>query len=369
MHIVRSSIYYFCIFLIFIFIGVANAQENTKLSIAVTLPDLVPVVTTIAGDMANVEGIMAPGADPHSYSLTPENYDAVRKADLVVFADSEFLSLEGDLAKAIENDAIPKVDWPDYQAFGAKIKDFPPRYNGNPHGFWLGFDNIRAIAKGIKDALVKKGLDNTKCENNLNIFLDEIDNLEASGKELLDSKGYSESKWIAIIPGVVYSIDNLGLTTADVLLEEGVGFASGGRLKNIEMKLVNGEYTGLVCPLSMKDAKPGEIAKQVAGDTGVPIAYVKFLDSKAGESYLSQAAYNLAAISSAASSRIVTREEKAKSNSQSYIYVLIYWLVIFALLIIIVILNSKLYLHAKEPIRGSGIFEKKGKAPKPGRKK
>ena len=102
---------------------------------------------------------------------------------------------------------------------------------------------------------------------------------------------------MGVVPGVAYTLDNLGLGVGAFLLAEGAGFVGGEQLATIAERLKNGSYAGLVCPLSMKDAKPGEAARQVAGDTGASVIYTRFLDADPdADTFLSQASYNAAVL-------------------------------------------------------------------------
>jgi zinc/manganese transport system substrate-binding protein len=60
------------------------------------------------------------------------------------------------------------------------------------------------------------------------------------------------------------------------MLSEGSGFVSGTELSKIKELLKKGKYVGIIVPEFMKGGKGGEIAEQLAKDTGCRIAYVKF---------------------------------------------------------------------------------------------
>ncbi len=326
-----------------------SAQGVVMLRVAVTLPDLAPIVRTLGGEKVSVLEVMPPGSDPHSFTLTPQALASIQSADLIVYGKSDFLQFEKELSNAARN--IDRVDWPDYERYGAALKDFPG-FSGNPHGFWLGFDNAKAIASGIAEALILKGLDPVQVAQSLRTFLEEVDAMSKSGKELVANLGRERSRWVAMEACVVYQIDNLGLTVADVVYRDAGGFASGADLLAIEDKLREREYAGLVCPLSMRGSKEGEMAEQIARDTGAPVAYVKFLDAQAGDSFLAQAAYNCGAIAVAA----MKGEAAAQTRSTGSGWI-VWMLVVFGLLIALVMQNKRMYYSGG----GGGIFEKKQK--------
>jgi len=319
------------------------------LRVAVTLPDLAPIVRTLGGEKVEVLEVMPPGSDPHSFTLTADALASIQSADLIVFGKSDFLQFEKELSAAAGN--IDRVDWPDYERHGAALKDFPG-FSGNPHGYWLGFGNAKAIASGIAEALILKGLDPVQVAESLRTFSEEVDAMSKSGKELMVNVGRERSRWVGMIPGVLYSIDNLGVSVADVVYREGGGFASGADLLVIEDKLREREWAGVVCPLSMRGSKAGEMAEQIARDTGAPVAYVKFLDARSGDSFLALAAYNASAISVAA----VEGEVVAQSRSSGSGWI-VWMLVVFGLLIALVMQNKRMYYSGA----GGGIFEKKQK--------
>jgi len=83
-------------------------------------------------------------------------------------------------------------------------------------------------------------------------------------------------------------------------MAEGSGFASGKEIGNIEDKLKNGGYGGIVVPEFMKEAKAGEIANQIAGDTGAEVVYVKFSMAGSDDSYVNDCYHNAMELSTLA---------------------------------------------------------------------
>ncbi|RLF71457.1 MAG: hypothetical protein DRN35_02335, partial [Thermoplasmata archaeon] len=80
------------------------------------------------------------------------------------------------------------------------------------------------------------------------------------------------------------------------LLKEGSGFLSGAELAQIEKGLKDGRYLGVVCPESMREAKAGELSRQISKDTGAPTVYVKFIVSEESSDPISLQYYNLASL-------------------------------------------------------------------------
>ncbi|HDS31035.1 MAG TPA: ATP-binding cassette domain-containing protein [Firmicutes bacterium] len=305
----------------------ANAQGRTKLKVAVTLPDIVTIVEAVGSGMVEVVPIMPHGADPHGYTITADDISKIQSAELIIFANSEFLHFEKELAENIADKRV--IDWVDYQAKGAQLKSFP-RFENNPHGFWLGFNNARAIAEAVAVELIEMGLVSDAVLLNLTEFTRTLNSIEKVGKDLIISTGRERSSWVAVIPGVAYTIDNLGLKVAEIVMTEGSATVSGADLIDLHHKLSTGEYAGIVCPLSMMQSKPGEIARQISTDTGAPVCYVKFLEAGKDDNFWSISAYNAGSITAAAKSAVRLRGSADATGSiiwASIVFILLIWIV------------------------------------------
>jgi len=324
----------------------ATAQGLGTLKVAVTLPDLVPIVGAVGGDKVEIVGIMPAGADPHGFTLTADAVAGVESCDLIVYGNSGFLNFERELAEAMGE--VDAIDWPDYERHGAILKSFPG-FENNQHGFWLGFQNAKAIAAALAEALMLKGVDASIVTGNLAAFVNEIDGMEAMSRQLMQETGRERSVWVAMVPGVAYTIDNLGLGVAGfIYYSEGPGFASGSDLQSMENKLRSGECAGVVCPLSMRQSKAGETAEQLSGDTGAPVCYVRFLDAQADDSYLAQAAYNAGAIAAVAAQGSAARSSGGVTASGHAAW----GIIVFALLIALVMQNKRMYYTGGAMVSG-----------------
>ena len=85
--------FFFLIFnLIILFSGLAVASESKKFVIVVSTTQIADFARQVAGDQAQVKSILAPGADPHTYNVTPDDVQVVLGADLCI---ENGLHLEG----------------------------------------------------------------------------------------------------------------------------------------------------------------------------------------------------------------------------------------------------------------------------------
>ncbi len=276
------------------------------INVTCSMPDFMPIVKAIGKDKVNVTSIMPPGTDPHSFTITKSKMESLENSDLILLVNSEFLHFEEKIKKKY---GYKCLDFEDYKKNGATLDSFP-KYKMNPHGYWLKLDNGVAIAKTLKETLSKISPKNKDFfEKNFYVFLNEIEDAKKVTKEIIAVEKLENKSCVAIVPGVCYIIQNMGMEVGDVLLSEELGFASGKSIAEIEEKLKS-EYSFIVLPEFMKDSKAGEIAKQLSKDTGKPIVYVKFVMAGKNDSYTALHYKNLISFAKAKS---LSKTEKEQS--------------------------------------------------------
>lgn len=247
--------------------------------VVVTLSDVATVVQEIVGDEAKLHVVMPAGGDPHAFTVSADMIRSFEAAQLVVYAHSGFLHFEEHLHKRLAH--LPTVDWIDYERHGAELKDLAG-FNPNPHGFWLGYDNALAIARAVAERVPELGLDETQVTERLASFEKSLQLRRAEDIRLVRDAGLEGAAVVPVIPGIAYVVDNLGLALSQSLMAEGAGTVGGRTLDEISRQLREGKLAALVCPRSMREAKPGEVARQVAEDTQSQVFYVRFLDGEPG---------------------------------------------------------------------------------------
>jgi len=128
---------------------VPSADEN--LSISVTIPPLAEMVEAIGGDHVRVTVILPPGADPHSYELTPSQLVAISDADVVVAAGSR-LPFEDRLLESLTG-IRPNLTVVNASE-GIALLDNDPHY-------WLTPRNAKVMVDHIAFTLCAK--DSSRC--------------------------------------------------------------------------------------------------------------------------------------------------------------------------------------------------------------
>ena len=136
----------------------ASAEASGKIIIATTVSPITSIAAQIAGDKAQVEGIIPEGTNSHTYEPAPQVAELLSKANIIFVNGLKLEDPTVELAKANKQDATPIVEigttvLPESEY----IYDFSfPKSEGkpNPH---LWTDPLYAIkyAAVIRDSLSK----------------------------------------------------------------------------------------------------------------------------------------------------------------------------------------------------------------------
>lgn len=328
----------------------APAWPQDRPLVLVTTADIAALAAAVAGDMVTLEVVLPAGADPHVFTVTADQIRSFRQAELIIYAHSASMEFETVLRKALPQ--LPALDFPDYAAQGAVLHD-APGYPQNYHGYWLGLENAAAIARAIATRLGDLGLPEPVLQGRLQLFERELAAQTKLARNIAAERGFAGRPALAVIPGVCENIHNFGLPVGDVLMAEGSGTVVGKRLEETVAGLREGRYSAIFCPLSMRQSRQGEAARQIAADSGAPLIYVHFLDiNLEEETFLTQRAAEIAAVAGAGKS-LQGDESASAGRSMGAAGILL-----LALLGSIVGLMLSRYLHRpRKPSCGAGIFD------------
>ena len=319
--------------------------QADRINILCTMEAFAGIAEHIGGDYVNVSFILPEGVSPHEYSLTPGDLSKAQSADLIVFVNSRFLSLEADLKSKLPADKV-YVDFDDYQEFGVSILP-APGIEQNYHGYWLYPDNAIAIAKAIFEALAS--IDPTHreiFEANLARFIDKVSNLKDLMISVSMERGLYGIGVLLAVPAVAYVAYSFGFSPKAMILKAPGSFVSGSELVRIEEEIENGEISMALCPESLKNAKPGQIMEEIRRETNVSVAYVRVFSLHGLNDYISLLSYNLAVISN-----IGLQNTSSRFMTETYIYLLIGFTLATAVAILesIIIFRSVSYTHLTLP--------------------
>lgn len=305
----RSKSYLFILLLLVLSIPAvktyAEISSEQKILVVCSLEAFAGIVQRIGGGYVATDYIIPDGADPHDYALTSSDIEKAISADLIVLINSEFLSLELDLKEAIyeANQSKTFLDFKDYESYGVTILP-APGLEKNYHAYWTYPDNAIAIAKAVKDKLssLKPALSDF-FEANLYEFIREVEAIKLKMLDLAKEKGLFSRGALLANPEVAYIAWSFGLNPKAMISQAPGSFVNPQEILEIEEKIRSNEISIALCPDNMKDAKPGQILREIQSRTGIPIAYVRVFSLGGIKDYVSLLSFNLGVMESISTQR------------------------------------------------------------------
>lgn len=191
-----------------------------RISIAVTMPQLKPVVQEIGGERISVECIIPAGADPHSYEPSEQLLMKIlSNASLIVMSGPTHLLIEKKIWELHDRGVlgIPVIDYRDYVTEGLKILKNMKTETPNPHGYMFSLTGLEAIAKAIAKKLIKIDPENREYyERNLERYLSKLSSIRNEIRGL----GIQGARVILLGPPMQYVAEDLNLRIIDWILPE-----------------------------------------------------------------------------------------------------------------------------------------------------
>ncbi len=229
----QRTITFISLFFCLIFCVACNSSfspqaNGEKLEIIVSIPPQKYFTQRIGGDRTNVNVMVRPGMDPHTYEPTPAQMKSLSQAQLYFSIGVEF----EDVWLPRFQDANPKLKFVDSSA---GVERIAMATNENQTGeldphIWLSPTNVRIIAKNIADALCQSDPQNSALyQNNLKLLLADIDKVDKDIHTVLDP--LSNRKFITLHPAWGYFARDYNLE--QIAIEVGGNEPSAAEMANL----------------------------------------------------------------------------------------------------------------------------------------
>lgn len=191
--------------------AVKDAPKDEGLTIVATIFPNYDMTREIIATSGNVSlsMLMPPGADAHTYDLTPEDIKVVKNADIFIYTGDEMepwvkklrqqlgednktiivdLSKAVDLAKPAEGDALEAHD-DDHEGEDAHEHDSAPeeghQHSVDPH-IWTSLNNAQAMTAAIASAMAEADPDNAQAyQANAQAYMKKLSDLDAEYRDLM----------------------------------------------------------------------------------------------------------------------------------------------------------------------------------------
>ncbi|MBA2516744.1 MAG: zinc ABC transporter substrate-binding protein [Solirubrobacterales bacterium] len=190
------------------------SPKSGTLQLVSTTTQLADLARNVAGDRADVRGLLKPNADPHDYEVRPSDIDGLSDARVVLQSGGD---LDGWLGGAVQNaGGSPTV---------IKLTDSVKTTGDDPH-WWQDPRNAVVAVRKIRDALSEADPPNARAYGaNANSYIADLDSLDSavaacvgripsSGRKLVtthDALGYYAQRYgIEVIGAVIPSLSTRG---------------------------------------------------------------------------------------------------------------------------------------------------------------
>lgn len=198
--------------------------DKEKIQVMTSILPVAEFITKVGGDKVEVEALIPPGYEPHSYELTPEQLKKVSDADL--FVKTGQIEFErANMDKIIEQnkgmkviDGAEGITLRDMEAHDHEVEhEADEQENKDPHT-WLAVGSAKIYINNIYQALVELDADNENYyKSNKQAYEKELDEVD---EYLKDTLGKVENKKLIVYhPAFGYLLDEYGFVQMPIEIE------------------------------------------------------------------------------------------------------------------------------------------------------
>ncbi len=254
------------------------AAAGAELKVAVSIPPLLDFVREVGGDRVEVELLVPPGADPHTYEIRPAQMRFLAQARLLIVVG---LGLEWwleDVASAAGNPDLEVV----VTSTGIEAID------GDPH-VWLDPLNAVLQVAAIRDALIRADpAGRLTYEINAARYISRILALHEEIREKISS--WTHREFVALHGAWAYFARRYGLKQLAVIVPQPGREPSAREVARITSLIRERGIRAIFVEVQ----HPPSVAELIAAETGAALVTLDPLGGVSGrEDYLSLMRYNL----------------------------------------------------------------------------
>jgi ABC-type Zn uptake system ZnuABC Zn-binding protein ZnuA len=272
-------------------LGVAGCGSNrssgstagNRLRVATTVAPITSIAANIAGDLAEVAGVVPEGTNSHTFEPTPEVAKTLARADLVFVNGLKLEDPTKELASENLKEGAEIVELgtatitPDEY-----IYDFSfPKDGGkpNPH-LWTNPPMAKQYARLIADALKRRDVDNAAAyERNYEKFASKVDELDAAMKSASASMTPSQRQLLTYHDAYAYFAEHYGWTVLGAIQVSNFEDPTPKEVAD----LIDQIRDVKVAAIFGSEVFPSPVLRQIGNETGVKYVDVLRDDDLPGE--------------------------------------------------------------------------------------
>jgi zinc/manganese transport system substrate-binding protein len=278
--------------------GAADAGSGGRPTIAVTTSILGDVVSEMTGDLATVDVVMPPNADPHEFQPSARDAADLREADVVVANGAGFeAGLEETIHAAEEDgtvvveaiDHVATLDAPD-EAPAEADEHAEEEAEGDDHGhegvdphFFTDPARMAAVAEALADLLTDEvpALDTAAFRDRAAAYVAELRALDAEVEATLAVVPAERRKLVTNHDVFAYFADRYGFEVVGAVIPATTTQAAASAA---DIDALAATITAEGVPAVFADtSSPDDLADALAGEVGDDVAVVALYSESLGE--------------------------------------------------------------------------------------
>ena len=165
-----------------------SSNDNVKLNVVTTLFPQYDFAKQIVGDKGNVELLLSPGIEAHSYDPTPADIIKINESDLFIYTGENMEVWAADIIESLENEVnVLNV------SEGIELIESEDEHNHDGHNhiydphIWTSPVIAKQMLNNILEEIIKEDPENEAYyRENANKYLKELDELDSQFRTLSD---------------------------------------------------------------------------------------------------------------------------------------------------------------------------------------
>jgi ABC-type Zn uptake system ZnuABC Zn-binding protein ZnuA len=267
--------------------GNDEAGNPDALSVVATTTIIADLARNVAGEFANVDSLLPPNADPHSFEPTPRDIEAAADADLILQHGMELDAWAGGLIEESGSDAPVEIVTDGVRTIlgenGHEEDDGHDHAEdeADPH-VWFDVANARVMTENIRDALSAADPDNAAAyAANADAYLAELDELDGWIREQMATIPDENRKIVTNHDAFGYYVDTYGLELVGTVIPSLDTQAQASAQETAELlDLIESEG---VRAIFAENTVSASVAESIASEAGVEIVDDLYSDALGDE--------------------------------------------------------------------------------------
>ncbi len=264
---------------------------GAKRIVVATTTQIRSMAEAVVGDLATVQAILKPGADPHEFEPRPSDVEAISKSNLVL---KNGVGLDDWIDKIINNAGGTRPLITVSQGIPLRKGD-PAEPAGDPH-IWFSVANAMTMTRNIRDGLVGVDPDHAvQYKANTDAYLQRLTALDSYIKAQIATIPTDQRKLVTNHDAFGYYVDRYGLTFEGSIIPS-MSTESAPSAK-VVADLITKIRTEHVKAIFLESSINPQLGKQIGAEAGVRVVDTLYGDTLGdtgtpGATYESMMRYN-----------------------------------------------------------------------------